>query len=206
MNFFSERNDTQKSDIRKRGNKDYYASINKIIKNIYSNCKGGCLVLFTAKYDMQEVYSKLKDDINTPIYLDNDTLTPNEIIEKFEESKGIILSAGSFWEGIDLKGKLLTNLIIVRLPFPVPDPVIKNKIKRLGSSDIVLGPEMIMKLKQGTGRLIRSKNDIGLVSILDSRMNERTNKYRDIIYKELPFKNYITQWEEAKKFQLDNEL
>lgn len=155
---------------------------------------------------MQEVYSKLKDDINTPIYLDNDTLTPNEIIEKFEESKGIILSAGSFWEGIDLKGKLLTNLIIVRLPFPVPDPVIKNKIKRLGSSDIVLGPEMIMKLKQGTGRLIRSKNDIGLVSILDSRMKERTNKYRDIIYKELPFKNYITQWEEAKKFQLDNEL
>lgn len=192
-------------DQRNRNN-NYYLSISELISNIISGCVGDCLVLFTSKYDMVNVHKKLINKVDDVIYLDDDNLTPKEILNDFEKTKGIILSAGSFWEGIDLKGELLTNLIVVRIPFPVPDPVIENKISRLGNRDDVLVPEMIMKLKQGTGRLIRSKSDIGVVSILDSRLNLPYYKYKEIIYNELPFKNHIYEIEEVKKFQYDNKL
>lgn len=188
-----------------RGSTEYYTTIAEHISEIYSDTKGGCLTLFTAKYDMHMVYKELRNILETTIYLD-DNLTPKEIIREFENTRGIIFSAGSFWEGIDLKGKLLTNLIIVRIPFPVPDPVIENKIKRLKERDLVIVPEMLMKLKQGSGRLIRSNTDVGIISLLDPRLNILDYEHTKTILNELPIRNKISSIKEVKKFQRDNNL
>ncbi|WP_232154135.1 helicase C-terminal domain-containing protein [Staphylococcus gallinarum] len=90
-----------------------------------------------------------------------------------------------------MKEKYLTSLIIVRLPFPVPDPVVQRKAELMRDSEKVLVPEMIMKLKQGTGRLIRTSKDRGLLTILDSRMNNKNYRHRELILNSIPIKNKI---------------
>ncbi len=112
--------------------------------------------MFTAKDDIDGVYNDLsKRKFNKTIYVDDGSKSQNEIIESFKKTKGVILGTGVFWEGIDLKNELLTLLVIVRLPFPTIDPITKYKITKLNdSNEAVIVPEMIIKLKQGVGRLV----------------------------------------------------
>lgn len=152
----------------------YYEEIGKHIFELASQNKGGTLILFTAKDDIDGVYNDLsKRKFNKTIYVDDGSKSQNEIIESFKKTKGVILGTGVFWEGIDLKNELLTLLVIVRLPFPTIDPITKYKITKLNdSNEAVIVPEMIIKLKQGVGRLVRTKQDKGLLVLLDSRMNK----------------------------------
>ncbi|UXU83931.1 DEAD/DEAH box helicase [Mammaliicoccus sciuri] len=176
--------------------KCYYKELAKYIFNVSSNNSGGTMVLFTAKEDITRVAEELKKlNVQKCIYMDNGEMSQNEIIKQFQTTHGIILGTGVFWEGIDLKEKDLTSLVIVRLPFPVPDPVIERKIEILGNKDEVLVPEMIMKLKQGTGRLIRTANDIGLLTILDSRMNNKNYPHKEAILNSIPIKKRINDSE-----------
>lgn len=92
-----------------------------------------------------------------------------------------------------MKEKELTSIIIVRLPFPVPDPVIKRKSKLLDNIEKVIVSEMIMKFKQGTGRLIRTAKDRGLLTILDLRMNDKNYRHRELILNSIPIKNEINE-------------
>ncbi len=92
-----------------------------------------------------------------------------------------------------MKEKELTSIIIVRLPFPVPDPVIKRNSKLLGNIEKVIVSEMIMKFKQGTGRLIRTAKDRGLLTILDLRMNDKNYRHRELILNSIPIKNEINE-------------
>jgi ATP-dependent DNA helicase DinG len=101
-------------------------------------------------------------------------------IKKFKECKNAVLMAtGSCWEGIDLKGDILSLLIIAKLPFSVPDPIDKynsslySEIKAYKEEVII--PKMLIKLKQGVGRLIRTETDTGVVAILDSRVGVHGN-------------------------------
>ena len=84
------------------------------------------------------------------------------------------------------------------LPFPVVDPVIEYKKESYGEDGFnkVYLPEMLIKLKQGVGRLIRSEEDKGIVCILDSRINK---KYKDVVQESIPIKNFTTNIEEVKK-------
>lgn len=108
-----------------------------------------------------------------------------KVIEEFKESKGVLLSTGILWEGIDIPGPELSSVIITRLPFRVPDPIINYKTKN--STDPIndiLVHEMIKHLRQGAGSLIRTENDKGLLSILDSRLSEKYKKgYREVFLK-----------------------
>ncbi|TLQ08426.1 ATP-dependent DNA helicase [Marinilactibacillus psychrotolerans] len=192
-------------DYYERGNSSYYNNITRIINDIVANVKGGSLVLFTAKSDMDQIHERLVTSLKMPLYIDDGSMMPKQIITQFKKTRGIILSAGSFWEGIDLKKELLTNLIIVKLPFPVPDPVIQNKINRYGRNQVLL-PEMITRLRQGTGRLIRTNTDVGVVSILDSRACNSSYNYSDTVLEAIPFKYRITKLKELKEFQMENSL
>lgn len=194
-------------DLPQYNNRDsvYFDEIAQHILNISDKLIGGTLVLFTAKNDLTEVSLRLRGKVNKEIHIGLKSEDTKLIIDKFKSDKGIILGTGSFWEGIDLKGDILTHLVIVRLPFPTPDPVIDRKIEKFSQSEVIV-PEMLTKLRQGTGRLIRTMSDIGVCTILDSRINKQDYRYRKVIVDAIPIKKIITSHDELIEFVEINQL
>ena len=188
------------NDISSPKLKDKYLDelVNKI-KELVLLTDGKAMVLFTSKHDMNYVYNQIGKKLNgLDVYIQNDGSSQDIIKEKFKNNtNSILFSTGIFWEGIDIKGESLSNLIIARLPFPVVDPIIeyKSSLYENGFKEVYI-PEMLIKLKQGVGRLIRSETDKGIVSILDSRVS----KYEDIIKETLPIKNFTSNMDDVKEF------
>lgn len=179
----------------------YLEEIKARIKELVNITNGKSLILFTSKKDMHEVYEYLKDEVDFPIYIQEDG-KEKALIENFQnEENSCLLGTGTFYEGIDIKGSSLSQVIIAKLPFPIVEPVIMDKasIYTNGFKKVYL-PEMLIKLKQGVGRLIRSENDTGIISILDSRMQNYDNKYDNIIKNNLPNTTITTSLDEIKEF------
>lgn len=154
---------------------------------------GRALILFTSKTDMNAVYSLLKgSDLPYTILKAGDGASQEAVLAKFRaEDTSVLLGTGAFWEGINIIGKALTNVIIFRLPFPVPDPIIDAKCKKAKNPLLdVLTPEMIVNLNQGVGRLIRSESDVGIISIIDPRLADEYNApYKNIVWDSILIKN-----------------
>ncbi|MEG1255407.1 ATP-dependent DNA helicase [Clostridium sp.] len=166
--------------------------------------KGKALILFTSKKDLNEVYKILKDK-NLPYKLlrQKATSSQDEILDEFKKDEdSVLLATGTFWEGIDVPGKALSNLIIFKLPFPVPDPIIEYK--RNNSKDFLMEvsvPLMVVKLRQGVGRLIRKHEDKGIVAILDSRIGDFSrSRYKYVVFNSLPIKNKSNDINKIKEF------
>lgn len=175
------------------------------VVNLLNITEGKALILFTAKRDMIEVYDKLNERVPYKILLQKNGSSQNDVIAEFKvDTNSVLLGTGSYWEGISIEGKTLSNLIIFRLPFPVPEPIIdyKRSISKDGLMDVSV-PEMIIKLKQGIGRLIRNKNDSGIVSIIDPRLGDNSNvPYKQLTWDALPIKNKTNNIEKIKEFYL----
>ena len=179
------------------------AAISEIIK-LLAVTDGKALILFTAKSDMTYVYGRLTNE--KPPYkllIQNDSSSQKRRLEKFRaDTNSVILGSGTFWEGINIEGESLSQVIIYKLPFPVPDPI--NEYKMSLSKDPIMEvavPDMIIKLKQGAGRLIRSATDKGIVSILDPRVNSKSRAtYRDITLNALPEKHITEDIAELQEF------
>ena len=171
---------------------------------ILSISNGKALVLFTAKTDMEEVYSILSEK-NLPykILMQQPGSSQDKVLLEFkEDTNSVLLGTGAYWEGISIEGKSLSNVIIFRLPFPVPDPIIEYKcsVAKDALMDVRV-PEMIIKLKQGIGRLIRNFTDTGIVCIIDRRLrDEPPERYHDITWDSLPIKNRTSSLDELRKF------
>ena len=181
-----------------KGDRDKY--INELaykIKELIRMTNGKALILFTAKDDMKDVYSKIGnklDDIN--IYIQSEGSSQEKVKEQFKNDiNSVLFSTGTFWEGINIKGESLSNLIIARLPFPVVDPIMENKKEQYNDNKVYLS-NMLTILKQGVGRLIRDENDKGIVCILDSRVKN----YERRIKETLPIKNITYDIDDVNNF------
>lgn len=176
----------------------------KEILKLLQISNGKALILFTAKTDMQEVYQKLiEEKLPFDIMMQKGNAKQAETLEKFRKNtNSVLLGTGSFWEGINIEGVSLSHVIIFKLPFPVREPIIdyKYSLCKDGLMEVSV-PEMVIKLKQGIGRLIRSENDKGIVSIIDSRVGEKSNApYKDIIWESLPIKRKTNDMEVLREF------
>ena len=111
-----------------------------------------------------------------------------QLLEKFKKLENtVLLGTDSFWEGVDVKGEKLSNVIISKIPFQVPDdPIVKSISEMLGTKSFTEYqlPYATIKMKQGVGRLIRDKEDRGNIVILDKRMYSKG--YGKMIMKSLP--------------------
>jgi ATP-dependent DNA helicase DinG len=141
---------------------------------------GKALVLFTSHRMLSDAARALTpwcSERNIALYAQSDGLPRSKMVEAFKANvDSVIFGADSFWQGVDVPGEALSNVIIVRLPFSVPDhPLLEARledIQRRGGNRFLeyQVPEAIIRLKQGFGRLIRSKTDHGIVAILDPRV------------------------------------
>lgn len=165
---------------------------------------GRAFLLFTSKAVLNAVYDRLNGKLPFPLFKQGD-LPPGKLIEAFKASgNGCLLGAQTFWEGVDVQGESLSCVIIDRLPFAVPDsPVTKARIKRIedegGNSfrDYSI-PQAQIRLKQGFGRLVRTRSDRGIVCILDSRLI--TKDYGAEFVKYLPPASRASKWPRVEKF------
>ncbi|MFC3748319.1 ATP-dependent DNA helicase [Paenibacillus sp. GCM10012306] len=165
---------------------------------------GRTLVLFSAKEDMKYIHKKLHSEkLEWALHVQREGSSQDGVIAEFRGSKGVLLSTGVFWEGVNIEGSDLSQLIIFRLPFPVPsDPVYEYKASMADNplKDVFV-PDMLLRLRQGTGRLIRSETDLGVLSILDSRLSTAAKKdYRDKVLGALPFKKVTEDFRVLERF------
>jgi ATP-dependent DNA helicase DinG len=169
--------------------KKYIDAVVKEINILITAACGHTAVLFTSYRVMGMVMSRFRNGrLPYPVF----RLSKGEpfALEDFKASgNGVLFAAGTFWDGIDIPGDILSSLIIVKLPFAAPDPVNEYERSLCGSElefkEQYVFADMIIRLKQGIGRLIRREDDTGLISILDFRMRLGA-KYRSKVLAALP--------------------
>lgn len=146
--------------------------------------EGRALVLFNSASELAEFKAFASGKLSVPIFFEGDAEI-STLVSNFQNDEYSVLCSVHLWEGLDIPGRSLENVLIFGLPFPPHDPVFTAK--REGSSDPfreVDLPYMILRLRQGIGRLIRTHEDKGTVHIL---MNENENEeVRETIKKVLP--------------------
>jgi len=183
----------------------YTRAVTDEMERLIMAAHGHTAALFTSYRPMELVFDALKAR-NLPFPLFKLGRGGMNAIERFRKSgNGVLFAAGSMWEGVDLPGDILSLLVIVKLPFAVPDPVSEYEQTQYGSIDkyknAVIVPEMLVKLKQGFGRLIRSEADTGVCALLDSRVRE-DGAYRDRVLKALPDCRVTSNMEIVRNFIL----
>ena len=175
------------------------------VKRLLQLTQGRAFLLFTSWQMLNTVHARLMErQLPFPLFKQGE-MPPGKLIEAFRESgNGCLFGAQTFWEGVDIQGEALSCVIIDKLPFAVPDsPITKARLTAVEAGGRRLLPGLFdaagqIKLKQGFGRLIRTKTDRGIVCILDSRLISR--QYGAEFVKYLPPAARASKWSRVKKF------
>ncbi|MGO2118727.1 MAG: helicase C-terminal domain-containing protein [Fusobacterium sp.] len=185
-------------DISAPNDRDFLDDVQRFLEKLIIKSKGRTFVLFTSYKALNYVYYSIRKELEVNgINLFIQGMYPRtKLVELYKKSKfPVLLGTDSFWEGVDVKGDKLSSVVIVKLPFKVPnDPIteaIIEKYEEQGKNSFLEYqiPEAVIKFKQGIGRLIRSKEDRGVITILDNRIV--TKRYGKYFIKSIPTKNII---------------
>src|SRR5690242_17229232 len=170
------------------------------IVELLETSQGRAFCLFTSYAQMKDLYERVKPRLEFPLLLQG-TAPKSALLERFKNTPGAVLFAtASFWQGVDVPGEQLSCVIVDRLPFAVPsDPVVAARVKLLqedGRNAFAeyQVPQAVLALKQGFGRLIRTKTDRGVLALLDNRIQRMA--YGRIFLESLP--SYRTTQEIAE--------
>jgi len=181
------------TDISEPNEPGYTSALEENILKTVEISEGRALILFTSYSLLDNLYKKLEPRIRQLGYtcLKQGMDNRHSLLETFKKDKtSVLFATDSFWEGIDVKGDALECVILTRLPFKVPtEPIIEARaeaIERAGGDAFYnySVPMAVIKFKQGFGRLIRSRDDRGVVIIFDSRV--ATKRYGKIFLQSLP--------------------
>lgn len=174
-------------DVR---NPAFAASAAEEIARLLEISRGRAFCLFTSYVQMRDIYERVSSRVKFPLLLQG-TAPRSILLDRFRSTPHAVLFAtASFWQGVDVPGAQLSCVIIDKLPFAVPsDPIVAARVRALeedGRNAFAeyQVPEAVLALKQGFGRLIRSKTDRGVLSILDNRI--RRMQYGKIFLESLP--------------------
>ena len=174
------------------------------IIRILQHSRGRAFVLFTSYQQMRTVYDRVSLEIDYPTLLQG-TGPRSALLDEFRRTPHCVLFAtSSFWQGVDVQGDQLSCVIIDKLPFAVPnDPVVEARIQRIREEggnpfyDYQI-PQAALALKQGFGRLIRSKTDRGVLALLDNRITKQ--RYGQVFFDSLPDYRFTTDLTDVEEF------
>ncbi len=161
----------------------FHAQAISCLKQIFHTTDVGTMALFTAYRDLDAAYDQVSDDLfhaQRPFFAQGKGGSRSSILEEFKKAKNaVLLGTSSFWEGVDVQGESLSLLILYKIPFQVPsEPLVEayiDKLEREQKDSFMhyMLPNALLRLRQGFGRLIRSKTDRGIVLIMDSRVSRK---------------------------------
>jgi ATP-dependent DNA helicase DinG len=181
------------------------AAVVQVVSDLAYASDGGMFVLFTSHAALRRAAQELRAGLANrwPILVQGES--PRDVLlRRFREAENaILLGTDSFWEGVDVPGRALRTLILNKLPFKVPsEPITAARLERLAEEGLdgfmnYLLPHAALKLKQGFGRLIRSRQDTGIVVLLDSRVV--TRRYGHLLLSGLPrAERVIGSWAQVR--------
>ena len=189
-----------------RGDEHGHATaVVQVVSDLAYASDGGMFVLFTSHASLRRAAAEVRAVLGSrwPILVQGEA--PRDVLlRRFREAENaILLGTDSFWEGVDVPGRALRTLVLNKLPFKVPsEPVTAARLERLAEEGLdgfmhYLLPHAALKLKQGFGRLIRSRQDVGVVVLLDSRVV--TKRYGPLLLGGLPRADrVIGSWSEVR--------
>ena len=173
---------------------EYAEVLPEWIKRYLAESRGRAFVLFTSYRLMVQAAEKVRpfcEEQGWTLYVQGQDMQRHAMLEAFRKDvDSVLFGTDSFWTGVDVPGESLSNVIVTRLPFEVPDhPLVESRfesIRERGGNPFYeySVPVAILKLRQGVGRLIRTKSDSGMVVILDPRV--ATKRYGMRFLKSLP--------------------
>jgi ATP-dependent DNA helicase DinG len=186
------------------GEQQYVESLINEVERLLQASRGRAFVLCTSTRRMRELYEAL--DGRLPFQcLRQGLMSRGALLELFRDSSDAVLfGTRSFWQGVDVPGEALSLVILDKLPFAPPsDPVIAKRTAQIdargGNPFLELAlPDAILTLKQGTGRLIRSETDRGVIALLDSRL--LTRRYGRQILASLPPGRHTLSFSDVVEF------
>src|SRR5262249_47169432 len=172
----------------------YSAALAEWVGRFVADTEGRAFVLFTSYRAMQQLADEMESFFvrqKMNLLVQGKGAPRSQLLEQFKNTpRSVLFGRDSFWMGVDVPGEALSNVIITRLPFAVPDhPLIEAKLEMIQArggdafTEYSL-PEAILKFRQGVGRLIRTKSDRGIVVVLDNRVVTKT--YGRAFLKALP--------------------
>lgn len=174
------------------------------IERLVLAADGRALLLFTSRYMMNKVHREIAHKLPYTVMKQGDAPN-NRLVEQFKtDTHSVLFALKSFFTGVDVQGDALSLVVIDKLPFPTPDePVIQARVDQIeehggnGFKDFTV-PFMALTLKQGFGRLVRHRNDAGVVAILDSRLVKKP--YGKRILKSLPPASFCDEGSDVTEF------
>jgi len=159
---------------------DYETALARWLNDYLVTASGGTFILFTSYRQLEAVFQHMRPELdrrNRFVLRQGDQLGRSQMIDLFKRvGNAVLFGTSSFWEGVDVQGEALTNVIITKLPFEAPNhPVVQARHREItarGGNAFMerTVPEAILRLKQGFGRLIRTRSDTGTVVICDHRV------------------------------------
>jgi DNA polymerase-3 subunit epsilon/ATP-dependent DNA helicase DinG len=175
-------------DIALPGDERFIEEAARVVEQLARVLEGRTLVLFTSHATLREAAGRMValETEGLAVLTQGVDGSRRALLERFAQGRAVLLGTQSFWEGVDLPGDVLRCVVIARLPFSVPDdPLVQGRAERYDDPFIDFQlPQAALRLRQGFGRLIRTKSDYGAVVLLDRRVV--TKDYGEILLGSLP--------------------